>query len=406
VDVVSSHLQVGAVIDDLYSLEGVLGRGGSSTVYVGRQLEDGERVAIKVVAVPAGLDAEIRQRFFNELLLATRVQHPNIVGVHDFGVLPRSGAPFIVMECLNGRPLSRHLRVGGPLSQARAVPLFLGVLSALAVAHSRGVVHKDLKPSNLFLCEVGGRDESLVILDFGVASRVREGRAGGGREISGTPAYMAPEYIERGTIGPALDVYQMGLVLAEALTGRTVVARTDAQACFSAHLLGELDLPDDLLSGPLGPVLLRALARDPAERFPNAGALLAALAAVHDVAAVVRRTTPPPVPRMHLPRAETPLEPTRIMQRGWAQEAGEGLTVRMDADAVAEAFTGFEDVTEPLGPSHSRRTPVSQPSLAAARAPAPAARPAPWPSARAVAVAVASVGLAMMAGAALWLLGG
>lgn len=272
-----AELGFGFVIDGLYAILGQIAVGGTASVYRARQLETDELVAVKLIHLGDGDVSAERRRFFNELLLATRVRHPNIAAVHDFGLLASAGAPYIVMELLEGLDLRQQLLRHGPLPLGQALPLFLGALEALAAAHERSVVHKDLKPSNLFLCGAGTPGASLVVVDFGTAARgglVEEG------VFHGTPRYAAPEYVLDQRVGPQLDVYQVGLVLCEAVTGSPVVQDTDREACFRAHLDGCLDIPADALGPQLAEVVTRALARDPADRFPHAGAFLEALSSV------------------------------------------------------------------------------------------------------------------------------
>ena len=179
------------------------------------------------------------------------------------------------------------------MERGRALALFMPCLEALAEAHRLGIVHKDLKPSNLFLTHPGTRREALLIVDFGVARITREAEdalkeAGGGETLPGqavgTPPYMAPEYIERQIVTPALDVYQMGLILCEALSGRQVVSSEVGWSALVMHVSGELDIPSVVLEDDaLRPVLFKALDKDHMRRYPDAGALMKALEAIAEV---------------------------------------------------------------------------------------------------------------------------
>ena len=272
-----AQLENGFEVDGAYRIEGRIGAGGMATVYRARLEDTGQAVAIKLIDLGQGDVAATRKRFFNELLLATRVRHSNIVSVYDFGLLTSLGTPYIVMELLEGVNLRQHIRRFGPLPLDEALPLFLGALGALQEAHDHAVVHKDLKPSNLFMCQQPNDEgTSLVIVDFGIAMRV-SGSGDDSNEYHGTPRYSPPEYIVERVVRPGLDVYQMGLVFCEAVSGRPVVTASNARDCFRAHVKGKLDIPEDALGPKLTHVIRRALAADPEERFQDAGELLAAM---------------------------------------------------------------------------------------------------------------------------------
>lgn len=267
------ELPVGTVFDGRYRSTGVLGRGGFSIVYDGVQLQLDRRVAIKVMK--QGLEHEAIKRFFREAKTAARIQHPNVVQIFDYGIM--GSIPYIVMEIFDGADLEEHVTNHGPLESARLLPLFSDCLGGLAVAHAQGIVHKDLKPCNLVLTDPGKRG-SLKIIDFGTAAlsegQERLTRTGA---ICGTAMYMAPEYVQHRAVTPALDVYQMGLVLVEVLTGRPCITAETPYECLVQHISGELAVPAPLREGVLGEIVNKSLALDPRDRFQDAAQMREAL---------------------------------------------------------------------------------------------------------------------------------
>jgi serine/threonine protein kinase len=209
-----------------YQILRKLGQGGMGVVYEGIQTAIGRRVAIKVLHPEYAEDAELLTRFFNEARAANLIPHPAIVQVSDFGRMP-NGAAYLVMEFLDGRTLTQYFDYAdGRLSVDRALPIVIQIADALAAAHSYGVVHRDLKPSNIMLLAESMMPEGIrvKILDFGIAKLeaaaltsplTRSGVA------LGTPMYMAPEQcIDAGQVDGKADVYALGIILFEMLTGQ------------------------------------------------------------------------------------------------------------------------------------------------------------------------------------------
>lgn len=289
----------GATLDDEVDVGAHLGAGGMADVYEGHKRDLAVSVAVKVLK-PLG-DAErqarFEVRFVQEARLAARINHPNVVRVLAYRAAMRLRLPdgredtfprpYVVMERLVGEELSEALRRHGPMAPARVRALALGCLAGLARGHELGIVHKDLKPQNLFLVPASGRTpETLRVMDFGVARAVDDGGEGPVTQTGEawcTPGYAAPEYLEDRTVTPALDVYQMGLVLAEMLTGAPVVQVTTPFSAYVEHAQG-ITLPPALDGSPFAPILRRATARDPAARYADAGALHDAVAALDEVA--------------------------------------------------------------------------------------------------------------------------
>lgn len=271
----SERLQNGTIFKSRYEITGFLGEGGFASVYRAKDVEIGREVAIKILHILATTMTDptthvtIVERFRQEARTAAQIKHPAVVTIFDVGMTD-DNHPYIIMDLLDGHDLEHELENFGPMQLSRALPLFSRCLEALAEAHRLGIVHKDLKPSNLYMLEPNTPRESIAILDFGIA-RVTEdndARLTSAGQILGTPRYMAPEYIDSQVVSPATDVYQMGLILIEMLTGTPVVSQETLISCIMVHANG-VEIPEELLGTPLEPILRKATARDPDERIPD-----------------------------------------------------------------------------------------------------------------------------------------
>ncbi len=198
-----------------YTIERELGHGGMAIVYLARDEELRRHVAIKVLAVHLAGDETFRARFLREARLAGRLSHPNVVQVYDAG--ETDGRPFIVMEYVPGRTLADC----GKLPAERAAELALQACAGLQHAHDAGLIHRDMKPGNLLLRE----DDVLKIADFGIARAAESTRQTQAGSVLGTAAYLAPEQAAGQDVTSAADVYSLGAVLYELLTGHVRVAR-------------------------------------------------------------------------------------------------------------------------------------------------------------------------------------
>ena len=262
---------------DRYIVTRVIGEGGFATVFEALDSQGGREVAIKVLDVLELRAGDQRdtfvKRFEREARLTSSVRHPHITQIFDFGTYDARNLPFIVMEKLHGEELGAYLSAHGPMAATRLFPLFIDVLRGLAEAHDAGIVHRDLKPSNLFLKDPGTPHEALCIMDFGIARLHTDAmttKLTKTDNIVGTPNYVAPEYITEQIVSPALDVYQMGLILVEALTGGPVVKAKDPLVAMFQHVHGQLDIPRPLLDSPLAPLLQRAMTRRHLKRWQHA----------------------------------------------------------------------------------------------------------------------------------------
>lgn len=280
----SGVVPVGTVLDGRYRIDTVLGKGGMGRVYKGEHTGIGKAVAIKVLHANLGRSREATQRFQREALASGRLDHTNIVGVSDFGVL-EDGSLYLVMEALEGEALGARLEREKRIPWLDSLEIVRGVLSGLRHAHERGVVHRDIKPDNIFLAVKDG-DRIVKILDFGIAKLV----AGDANDPAstrtgltvGTPAYLSPEQAVGGAITPASDLYSTSVVLYEMLTGRPPFEDTDPLAMLTAHVSRDAptfaEVAPDLVVPPgLEAVIQRGLTKVSSERIQSATEYMEAL---------------------------------------------------------------------------------------------------------------------------------
>lgn len=266
-----------------YRVLDVIGHGGMATVYKALQPELDRIVAIKVLLPAFANDAGFRARFEREARLIARLRHPNIVGI--YGADEDAGMPYLVMEYLDGINLQaalRHRRTSGELyTPAEVLDLLQPLARALDYAHAMGVIHRDLKPENIILTANGP-----VITDFGLAKLLQE-EAATVSVVMGTPSYMAPEQIQAEPVDQRSDVYALGIILYELLTGRVPFTGPTPFAIAQAHIadpvpsLADLD-PRFAQASTLNDVARRAIAKRKADRWPSAGSMVAALARALD----------------------------------------------------------------------------------------------------------------------------
>jgi len=254
-----------------YRVLGPLGEGSIGRVYRAVDPESGHEVAVKRVHRFLATDERVMERFRREAETVERLTHPNLVSVHDVG------PDFLVLDLVEGESLDRRLEREGRLSPRTAVPLLRQVADALDYIHARGIVHRDVKPSNV----LATRDGTVKLADFGIAhlSWAPITRSG---ELIGSPAYMAPEQIALGEVEPASDVHALGVVAFQCLTGERPFKGKGVGALLQKVVYQEPPAASSLrpdLPGAVDPVLARALAKDPDERFGCARDFIDALAA-------------------------------------------------------------------------------------------------------------------------------
>ncbi|MBW8486782.1 serine/threonine-protein kinase [Actinomadura parmotrematis] len=251
----------GDLINGRYRLAEPVGRGGMGTVWRGRDEMLHREVAVKLLEVPAGVDAETRgtlaARTVREARTAARLSHPGIITVFD--VTEDAGSPVIVMELVRGRSLAETIAREGPLPPHRAARLGLDLVDALREAHAAGVVHRDLKPGNVLLTE-----RRTVITDFGLSTLAGDVRLTQAGTMLGTPAYMAPEQADGRPTGPPTDLWGLGATLYAAVEGRPPYQGTEFVTIVSALLTRPPDPAPH--AGALAPVLAALLQREPGAR--------------------------------------------------------------------------------------------------------------------------------------------
>jgi len=258
-----------------FEVRGELGRGAQSVVYLAWDPQLQREVAIKTLHFTRA-DPALNAVLLDEARTAGRFRHPHVVPIYDAGV--EDGDPYLVFERVVGRDLADILKKDGPLSAIKAATLMRQVADALSQAHAQNIIHRDLKPSNIL---IDARDGAPRVMDFGIATRPDGENAGVRTEgLTGTPAYMAPEYVTLRRVTPQIDVFAAGLVLLEMLTGQRVFQGSSLES-----ILYQIStLPVTLPSAPpidprLGQIILRACALDPAERYASAAELCEALTA-------------------------------------------------------------------------------------------------------------------------------
>jgi serine/threonine protein kinase len=280
---------IGAILPGGYRVTELVGVGGMGRVYCAEQVALGRTVAVKVVHPHLAHDEMAAGRFLNEARAASRLSHPNSVAIFDFG-RTSDGHAYIVMEFLRGKDLSRVAHDEGPLPVRRVVDVLRQTLAALQEAHALGIVHRDLKPENIVLEPLRSGSDFVKVVDFGLA-KILEGDApesGVGRALTrpgivcGTPEYMSPEHARGDPLDGRSDLYALGIVLFELLTGRLPFSSDSPTKTLLMHLTDAAPdpreaAPDRAITQPFAEVVLRALAKGRDDRFQDAQAFSEAL---------------------------------------------------------------------------------------------------------------------------------
>ena len=290
----SGRITTGSVLGGAYRIEEPLGRGGMGEVFAARHLRTGRRYAVKTILAGAIANEDAIRRFEREATAASAIGHPGIVQVHDFNVAP-GGFFYLVMDLLEGETLAERLERSKSLAWPDAQRIAVELCAALGAAHDKHLLHRDIKPTNIFLARSAGGGERVVLVDFGLVKPIAESSpVTSTGAVVGTPMYMSPEQARGEQLDVRSDLYSLAAVVFEMATGAPpFLDRT--MASVYARLLHDPPPKASSVSKRVpraaDDVLVKALAKDRAARFPSARALGEALADVHEEAATAAPTT-------------------------------------------------------------------------------------------------------------------
>jgi serine/threonine-protein kinase len=282
-----THPWVGSVIADRYRLLSLLGEGGMGAVYKAEHIRMGKALALKLLRGPFAREEGAVARFRSEAFIVSRLSHPHTIAVFDFGEIANQGGFYLAMEYVPGKDLSTVLREQGKISESRAAAIGEQVLGSLAEAHDSGIVHRDVKPGNIMLMQTRSGEDFAKVLDFGIAklrdespNSCDDSSAGA---IIGTPNYLSPEQARGQELDARADLYSLGVVLYELVSGRCPFVAPNPMAVVQSHLLDEPPPLSEVAPGvspAFAELVHRALKKRPQERFQSADDMRDALLAL------------------------------------------------------------------------------------------------------------------------------
>ena len=374
----------GQVLDGRYRLDAVLGRGAYGEVYRATQLAVGRPVAVKVLLDERAQDARSVTRFEREARALAALNHPHVVQLVDFGKW--HGGFYLVMELLTGQSLGEIIARDGPFPLVRARDITLQLLGALDAAHSAGVVHRDLKPSNVVLCRFGGREDFVKLLDFGIAKVQHvSGQADltQADSVVGTPRYLSPEQASSVMVTAQSDLYSLGVLVYEMLTGAPLFGVDSVHDVVAAHLVHMPSPPTvngEKLAGPLVDATMQCLAKPAWQRPGSAQAMIEMIRPANTSASPLEQSVAtPPDPTMTLDARPVNSESERVSRSPspWPWVVASVLVLTLvialsEFVEVSSSGSGPQSAIEPAGEvaaplmdvaAHDQRAPIVAPAL-------------------------------------------
>ena len=391
---------IGKVLSERYRIVRKIGEGGMGAVYQAEHALIEKKIALKILFQDLTRRPDLIQRFLQEAKSASRIGHENVIDISDFGQSP-DGLVFIAMEYLDGQDLGKMLKATGAMEWERARPILMQITKGLRAAHGHGIIHRDMKPENVYLIQKEGRPDFVKVLDFGIAKIVNDDTGGPALTqtgmIFGTPEYMSPEQAQGSTPDHRVDVYAVGCIMYHMLTGQVPFTADNFMGILTKHLLEapvtprkrrpDLDIPIDVEA-----VCMKAMEKDRDKRYADMDAFYRALGGAGGVPFEPSQVFIPP----RMPKASMKY-PTLAAANAKAQEGRTALAVPgtfederpvradeavgggsrkpMIIAAVLGAAVVFGGLALVMRPS-SKGSPVAEPAAAKPAAPAAAVAPA------------------------------
>ncbi|MBE2181801.1 MAG: serine/threonine protein kinase [Anaerolineae bacterium] len=299
------------LLNNRYRLIQQIGSGGMAVIYKAQDLSLGRTVAIKILRPSLTSDASFAARFKNEARSVANLSHPNIVTVYDFGT--SENTQFLVMEFVDGQDLKKVIKAEFPLTLDRVLNFGIQICAGIGFAHRAGIVHADIKPQNILVT----REDVLKVTDFGIAQALASGTPGERQAVVwGSPHYFSPEQARGERPTTASDVYSIGIVMFEMLTGRPPYSGKDQRELALAHLQAPVPMVTEInpnVPPNLAQIVYRTMSKDPAQRYRMADQLGNVLKSYQERERGIHVSTPPPMPPATLP--QMPQQPAYQQQR-------------------------------------------------------------------------------------------